>query len=91
MTNKIMELTKAHLADTVAYAGKWKGYDVYNLIYNKPVCLGLPCVILVRGEEVRTSTVEEAFDYMDDTMAARKTEAYEFLEERTQSEKPACK
>ena len=54
------------------YLNKWRGYDVYE-----PICgdgedvsfIGLPYVILVKGEEIRMSTEEEAFAHIDDTNA----------------------
>ena len=44
---------------------KWNGYLVYVPEYKGNPKIGLPYVILEKGEEVRLSTPEESFDFMD--------------------------
>lgn len=42
----------------------WKGYLVYEPVYDEDVCMGLPYVILANDDEVRISTDDEALDYL---------------------------
>lgn len=42
----------------------WEGYDVYVPVYPKRQYIGLPYVVLVRGDTVRISTEQEALDYL---------------------------
>ena len=59
-------LTKVELAAQRCKKGKdWKGYKVYEPVYKKPACIGLPLVVLVKDSEVRLSTREECFQYLD--------------------------
>ena len=43
---------------------QWKGYEVYEPVYEDDVCIGLPYVILVKDDKVRISTDDEALDYL---------------------------
>jgi len=43
----------------------WKGYNVYVPIYKGKPCIGLPYVVLVKGEEVRLSTPDESLEYLE--------------------------
>ena len=54
----------------VKYIDKWRGFDVYEPIYSDTediAYIGLPYVILVKGDNIRMSTEEEAFAFLDDT------------------------
>lgn len=42
----------------------WKGYEVYEPVYDDDVCMGLPYVILAKDDEVRISTDDEALEYL---------------------------
>ena len=42
----------------------WKGYEVYEPVYDEDVCIGLPYVILAKDDEVRISTDDEALEYL---------------------------
>ena len=42
----------------------WKGYEVYEPVYDEDVCIGLPYVILANDDGVRISTDDEALDYL---------------------------
>jgi len=46
----------------------WNGYDVYLPLigYDGPYTTGLPYVILVNGDEIRMSTVDETWKWMAD-------------------------
>ena len=43
----------------------WKGYKVYIPQYEGNPCIGLPYVVLKKGEDIRISTPEESLDYLD--------------------------
>lgn len=61
-------------AMSMGYAGverldNWRGFEVYEPIpagakAGEYSCVGLPLVILVKGEKIRMSTPEEAFQQM---------------------------
>lgn len=45
---------------------KWKGYDVYQPVYSDEMSyIGLPLMILVKGEKIRMTTPDEAFEIFD--------------------------
>jgi hypothetical protein len=44
---------------------KWNGFEVFVPEYKGSPKIGLPYVILKKGEIVRMSTVNESFDFMD--------------------------
>jgi len=53
--------------DGVRSLGKWKEYDAYEPTYDhatkeEPAYVGLPLMILVKDDEIRMSTVEEALE-----------------------------
>ncbi len=41
----------------------WRGYEVYSPIVNEFAYIGLPLVILVKGDDIRLSTDSECFAY----------------------------
>ena len=43
----------------------WNGYEVYIPEYNGSPKIGPPLVILKKGDKVRISTYDEAFDFLD--------------------------
>lgn len=52
------------------YWGKWKEFDVYEPFFEEtgaetPAFVGPPLVILVQGENIRMSTVGEAYQTLD--------------------------
>lgn len=56
--------------DGTEYQGKWRGYDVYEpttkgATETDPAIIGLPLIILVKGNDIRLSTPDEAFAYLD--------------------------
>lgn len=67
--SKIKEFAKKNGYDDVLPLGKWKEYDAYEPVSNGPSTsyVGPPLMVLVKGEEIRMSTVEEAFQQLDDT------------------------
>lgn len=40
----------------------WNGYNVYDPVFLRHVCIGPPYVILVKGDEIRWSTPDEAWE-----------------------------
>lgn len=65
--NDVIEFAKKHGYDDAKFLSKWKGYDVYEPIFDgeDDRYVGLPYVILVKGDEIRLSTPKEAFDFID--------------------------
>lgn len=47
--------------------GKWRGFDCYEPIFDGGVSyVGPPLLVLVKGEEMRMSTPDEAFQQIDE-------------------------
>lgn len=70
--SKIIAFAKENGYDGIQPLGKWRGYDAYEPTFDKatgeePALVGPPLLILVKGDKVRMSTVEEAFAQMDET------------------------
>ena len=43
----------------------WNGYQVYEPIHHqKGAIIGYPFVVLVKGDEIRWSTIDESFDLL---------------------------
>ena len=68
--SKIIEFARKNGYDTVSPLGKWKGYDAYEPIMKgateeEPAFTGPPLMILVKGDEIRMSTPEEAYEQME--------------------------
>ena len=70
MTKKqIDEFAKSRGYVGCTYIRKWNGYDIYARKFDEsgdPYFVGPPLVIMVKGEEIRMSTVEEAFAIIDE-------------------------
>lgn len=62
---RVEEATAALSAKKYRSGAKWNGYDVYIPEYDQFSYVGLPFIVLVRGDEVRISTEDEAFEYLD--------------------------
>lgn len=68
---KIIAFAKKQGYDGVSPLGKWRGYDAYEPTFegtseDTPAFVGPPLMILVKGKEIRMSTVEEAYAQIDD-------------------------
>lgn len=63
---KVIEFAKKQGYESVEKLEKWKEYDVYEPIYknDEVSIIGMPLLILVKGEEIRMSTVEEALEQL---------------------------
>lgn len=55
--------------DGVLPLGKWKEYDAYEPTFKGSdedmAAVGPPLMILVKGDEIRMSTVEEAYEQIE--------------------------
>jgi hypothetical protein len=51
------------------FLNKWNGFDVYETIYHEgdTSFIGVPLVILVKDDNIRMSTVDEAFEQLDNS------------------------
>lgn len=47
-------------------AKNWRGYEVYEPVFFEPMYIGLPLIILVKGDSIRLSSVDEAFAYLEE-------------------------
>lgn len=67
---KVIEFAKKNGYDGAEPRGEWKGYEVYEPTFKDSgeelAIVGLPLVILVKGEEIRMSTPDEALERLDD-------------------------
>lgn len=64
MNEKVKELVADLGAKSYKKGKPWKGYEVFIPQYSGDVCIGLPYVVLAKGEEARICTDEEALDYL---------------------------
>lgn len=69
VTSKVKELFDDFYADGyVKLPLKYKGADVYEATYDKPVCIGrFPPYAIVEGEEVRLADETESEEIFDAT------------------------
>lgn len=70
--DKIVAFANGQGYDGASPLGKWREYDVYEPTFEgtneeAPAFVGPPLIILVKGNEIRMSTEEEAFQQMDET------------------------
>lgn len=61
---EVTEFAKKLDYDSVKFLKKWKTYDVYEPLFNvgHSPTIGIPFVILVEGDNIRMSTVEESLE-----------------------------
>ena len=62
---KVEEFMNSLEADDYHEGANWHGYTVYVPDYDKSTYIGLPYIVLVKGNEVRLSTPEESLEYLD--------------------------
>ena len=64
---QVKDFAKQQGYDDVLSIGKWKGFDAYEPVFNGDGTsfIGVPLLILVKGDSIRMSTVEEAFEQLD--------------------------
>lgn len=66
---KVKAFAKKNGYETAEKLNSWNGYECYEPIMDskKETAVGPPLLILVKGENIRMSTPDEAFQQMDDT------------------------
>lgn len=64
---QIKEFAKQQGYDDALSIGKWKDFDVYEPIFSgeDTSIIGVPFMILVKDDNIRMSTIEEAFEQID--------------------------
>lgn len=64
--SKVVQFAKAQGYDDVLYIGKWRGYSAYEPVFagGETHFVGPPLLVLVKGDAIRMSTVEEAFQQL---------------------------
>jgi len=64
---EVIKFAKDQGYETAEPLGTWQGYDVYEPIYSKDGVsyIGYPLMIMVKGDEIRMSTDEEALQQID--------------------------
>ena len=65
MDELIQELLEDLGAQSCKQGIDWEGYKVYVPQYEGTPCIGLPYVILEKGEEIRISSPEESLAYLE--------------------------
>lgn len=67
--NKVINFAKEQGYDGALYIGKWRDYDIYEPVFNGDDVsfVGIPLLILVKGDNIRMSTVEEAFEQLKES------------------------
>lgn len=68
---QIIAFAKKQGYDGAVPLGKWREYDAYEPTFKgtteeAPAIVGPPLLILVKGEEIRMSTIEEAYAQIDE-------------------------
>jgi hypothetical protein len=64
----ILKFAKKQGYDEISYIGKWRGYDVYEPMFESEevAFVGLPYVILVKEDEIRMSTPKESLEQLNE-------------------------
>ena len=62
---RVKELLYELCAKTYIKGKSWKGYEVFEPYYSRPICIGLPYVVLKKGDEVRICTDKESLEYLN--------------------------
>jgi len=67
MMERILDFAQEHGYDSVVRVGKWRGYDIYEPVFDndKVNIVGIPLMIIADGDNIRMTTVDEAFEYLD--------------------------
>lgn len=66
---QVIAFAKKNGYETAEKVNDWNGYECYEPMMDskKETAVGPPLLILVKGETIRMSTPDEAFQQMDDT------------------------
>lgn len=63
---EIKQLALDYLQGSSYKRGKdWNGYEVYEPVYKEFAYTGLPLVVLVKDDEVKLSSPDEAISYLN--------------------------
>lgn len=67
--NKIIAFAKENGYSGAVYLNEWRGYSCYEPTFSddEVAFVGLPLIIMVKGDEIRMSTPEEAMKHIDET------------------------
>ena len=65
MEEMILELVADLGASSYKEGVEWKGYKVYIPQYKGNPCIGLPYVVLQKGNEIRLSDDDECMEYLE--------------------------
>lgn len=65
--DKIKAFAQEQGYDDVVYLNRWRGYQCYEPIFNGADVsfVGPPLMIMVKGSTIRMSTVDEAFEHIE--------------------------
>jgi hypothetical protein len=68
---KVLAFAKKQGYDDVRYIGKWREFEAWEPLVKGEgeddfPCIGLPLLVLVKGETIRMSTEDEAFAQMEE-------------------------
>ena len=68
---EIVAFAKKNGYDDALPLGKWREYDAYEPVFEgstdeEPAYVGPPLLILVKGDEIRMSTEEEAYQQLEE-------------------------
>lgn len=63
---RVLEFAEKRGYTHVERVDDWNGYEVWEPYTEGGAKIGLPFVILVKGERMRMSTQDEAFERLDD-------------------------
>lgn len=67
--DEVIKFAKAQGYKSAEQVESWKGFDVFEPVYDTKdeiSVIGLPLVILVKGDQIRMSTPDEAIQCIDD-------------------------
>ena len=65
MIDKVKQFAIKQGYNDIKKLENWNGYEVYEPIMGEDAIIGIPLVIMVKGNNIRMSSIEEAFRYMD--------------------------
>ena len=70
---KVLAFAKKQGYDDVRHIGKWREFEAWEPFMKSDddgfPCIGLPLLILVKGDKIRMSTEEEAFAQLEEAVA----------------------
>lgn len=65
---RILEFAREHGYESAEYRREWKEYSCYEPVFSleQPISyIGLPLMILVKGDTIRMTTPEEALEMLE--------------------------